>query len=64
MDEEQQLAELIQTSDQSVYLFVKDGRVTMVLGQEPDIEFLVDMLGYVVASLLTTIDKTPSTMVH
>lgn len=52
MDNRERLIQLIEESDQSVYLFIKDGKVTMVLGQDPDINFLVDLFGYVTARIL------------
>ena len=52
MDNREKLLQLIEESDQSVYLFVKDGKVIMVLGQNPDIDFLVDLFGYVTARIL------------
>ncbi len=52
MDNREKLIELIETSDESVYLFVKDGKVTMVLGQDSDPYSLVDLFGYVTARIL------------
>jgi hypothetical protein len=52
MDNRDKLIELIEESDESVYLFVKDGKVTMVLGQDSDPLHLVDLFGYVTARIL------------
>lgn len=52
MNNRDKLLELIEESDESVYLFVKDGKVTMVLGQDSDPLRLVDLFGYVTARIL------------
>lgn len=52
MDNRDKLIQLIEESDESVYLFVKDGKVTMVLGQDSDPLHLVDLFGYVTARIL------------
>lgn len=52
MDNRDKLVQLIEESDESVYLFVKDGKVTMVLGQDSDPLHLVDLFGYVTARIL------------
>jgi|DEB19_MinimDraft_3_1074340.scaffolds.fasta_scaffold02523_9 hypothetical protein len=63
--EEDKLLNLINTSDQSVYLFVKDGKVTMVLDKLLDTEFLVSLFSYVTAVVLSSdVDNSGGNMLH
>ena len=63
--EEDKLLNLINTSDQSVYLFVKDGKVTMVLDKLLDTEFLVSLFSYVTAVVLSSdVDNSGENMLH
>lgn len=66
MDNRDKLIELIEESDTSVYLFVKDGQVTMVLGQDSSVDYLVELFGYVTARVLLnpSLDNTPPNMLQ
>jgi len=66
MDNRDKLIELIEESDTSVYLFVKDGQVTMVLGQDSSVDYLVELFGYVTARILLnpSLDNTPPNMLQ
>lgn len=66
MDNRDKLIELIEESDTSVYLFVKDGKVTMVLGQDSSVDSLVELFGYVTARILLnpSLDNTPPNMLQ
>lgn len=66
MDNRDKLIELIEESDTSVYLFVKDGQVTMVLGQDSSVDYLVELFGYVTARILLkpSLDNTLPNMLQ
>lgn len=66
MDNRDKLIELIEESDTSVYLFVKDGKVTMVLGQDSSVDSLVELFGYVTTRILlnSSLDSTPPNMLQ
>ena len=66
MDNRDKLIELIEESDESVYLFVKDGKVTMVLGQDSSPNFLIELFGYVTTRILLnpTLDNQAPNMLQ
>lgn len=66
MDNEKRLIELVQESDHSVYLFVKDGKVTMAVSEKLDVDYLVELFGYVTARILLNpdLDNTPPNMLQ
>ena len=59
------LVELFNTSDFSVSLFVKDGKMTMVVDKELDTEFLSGLFAYVSAMLsVNDVDSNGESVVH
>ncbi len=66
MDKENKLIELIEESDHSVYLFVKDGKVTMAVSEQLDVNYLVDLFGYITARILLNpdLDNYPPSMLQ
>jgi hypothetical protein len=50
------LLALVEESDHSVYLFVKDGKVTMAVSEKLDVDYLVELFGYVTARILLNPD--------
>ena len=62
---ENTLVELFNTSDFSVSLFVKDGKMTMVVDKELDTEFLSGLFAYVSAMLsVNDVDSNGESVVH
>ncbi|MFZ9210926.1 MAG: hypothetical protein ACO22M_00535 [Candidatus Nanopelagicaceae bacterium] len=62
---ENPLVELFNTSDFSVSLFVKDGKMTMVVDKELDTEFLSGLFAYVSAMLsVNDVDSNGESVVH
>lgn len=59
---EEQFAALLNNSDQSVHLFVKDGEVTIVLDSISDTSFLVQLFAHVVA--MVTLDSEGGDVLH
>lgn len=56
MDNKDKILALVEESDHSVYLFVKDGKVTMAVSEKLNVDYLVDLFGYVTARILLNPD--------
>ena len=62
---ENTLVELFNTSDFSVFLFVKDGKMTMVVDKDLDTEFLSGLFAYVSTMLsINYVDRNGESVVH
>ena len=66
MDNKDKLLALVEESDHSVYLFVKDGKVTMAVSEKLDVDYLVELFGYVTARVLFNpdLDNYPKNMLQ
>lgn len=66
MEDHNRLVNLITESDHSIYLFVKDGKVTMALSEDLSVDYLVELFGYVTARILLNknLDNMPPTMLQ
>ena len=64
--EQNKLVDLITESDHSIYLFVKDGKVTMALSEDLSVDYLVEIFGYVTARILLnpSLDNMPPNMLQ
>ena len=56
MNNKDKLLALVEESDHIVYLFVKDGKVTMAVSEKLNVDYLVDLFGYVTARILLNPD--------
>ena len=62
---ENPLVELFNTSDFSVSLFVKDGKMTMVVDKDLDTVFLAGLFAYVSAMLSANdVDSNGESVIH